>query len=60
MSFPYRRWYAELSRGELREVLDVGLTGAPDYVRAQHPNFYAARNFTFTSLKNNSTLVFEE
>lgn len=43
MSFAYRRWYAELSRGELRDVLDVGLTGAPDYVKALHPkNSYAA------------------
>ena len=38
MSFPYRRWYAELSSGELSDFLDVGLTGAPDYVKAQFPS----------------------
>lgn len=38
MSFPYRRWYAELSSSDLSSFLDVGLTGAPDYVKAQYPN----------------------
>ncbi|CAJ1388995.1 unnamed protein product [Effrenium voratum] len=37
MSFGYRRWYAELSHGPLKDVLDVGLTGAPDFVKAQNP-----------------------
>ena len=42
MSFPYRRWYAELSAGELGDFLDVALTGAPDYVKEQLHQKYAA------------------
>ncbi|CAE7198373.1 rnhB, partial [Symbiodinium pilosum] len=37
MSFSYRRMYAELSQGELQDLLDVGLTGAPKFVQEQHP-----------------------
>ncbi|CAK9055472.1 unnamed protein product [Durusdinium trenchii] len=36
-SFGYRRWYAALAEGELAEWLDVGLTGAPDFVKKEHP-----------------------
>lgn len=39
-SFSYRRWYAQLSQpgGELEGLLDVGLTGAPDFVKERYPN----------------------
>ena len=38
MSFSYRRWYAELSKSALQDLLDVALTGAPNFVKDQHPN----------------------
>ncbi|CAE8591340.1 unnamed protein product [Polarella glacialis] len=39
-AFGYRRWYAQLSQpgAALHELLDVGLTGAPDFVKQQYPN----------------------
>ena len=36
-SFSYRRWYAELAKGALQHLLDVGLTGAPNFVREKYP-----------------------
>ncbi|CAE7552055.1 rsmF [Symbiodinium necroappetens] len=36
-SFSYRRWYAELAQGPLQHLLDVGLTGAPNFVREKYP-----------------------